>query len=181
MQTQMSIITLPLTLLLTIYAVTNCMAIAPYVTGNDTDCCDDTNTVYMPDISGMLNDEPVQNQTIDNFENLLVIPFSERDIRDFGIHKYVMSRNIKTLMTYHSDSHLINIIIKSMNQSSNEIVRLVNKNRDEFDVLAKDEFAANFLDFWCAYRIIQLSEFMKNNLDVLANMFKDIVNTPPVF
>lgn len=181
MQTQMSIITLPLTLLLTIYAVTNCMAIAPYVTGDDTDCCDDTNTVYMPDISGMLNDEPVRKQTIDNVENLLYIPFSETDIRDFGIHKYVMSRNIKTLMTYHSKSQLINIIIKSMNQSSNEIIRLVTENRNEFDSLANDEFAANFLDFWCAYRIIQLSEFMTKNIDVLANMFKDIVYTHPVF
>ena len=172
MQTQMSIITL----LLTIYCVTNCTAIAPYVTCDDSD----TNTECMPDMSDMLNDEPIQNQTTDDI-NVLYIPFSEITIHDFGIHKYVMSRNIKNLMAYHSDSHLINIIIKSMNQSSSEIVKLVTENRAEFNVLAKDEFAANFLDFWIAYRLIQLSEFSIKNLEVFANMFKDIINTPPVF
>lgn len=178
MQTQMSIITL----LLTIYCVTNCTAIAPYVTCDDSDIyCDDTNTECMPDMSDILNDEPVQPYEFDDFENLLYIPFSEITIRDFGIHKYVMSRNIKNLMAYHSDSHQINIIIKSMNQSSNEIVKLVTENRAEFDVLAADEFAANFLDFWFAYRLIQLSEFTTKNLEVFANMFKDIINTPPVF
>jgi len=49
-------------------------------------------------------------------ENLLYIPFSEMTINDFGVHKYVVNRNIKTLMEYHTDSHLINIIVNSLNQ-----------------------------------------------------------------
>jgi hypothetical protein len=121
-----------------------------------------------------LNHEEQDNQYgKPRMDNLLYIPFSEATIRDFGIHKYVINRNIRTLMTYHTDSHLINVIFSSINQSTTEISRLVMENHAEFDALSKNEFAANFLDFWCAYRLIQLGEFSTNNLDIIANMFKD--------
>ncbi len=136
----------------------------------DDTCCDDTMDV---DFSYAFNYFGEYNTT--EFENLLYIPFHEITIRDFGIHKYVLARNIKSLITYHTDSHLINIIFKSLNQSAIEISKLVYANIDEFDKMSQNEFVANFLDFWCAYRIIQLSKFTTYNLDILANMFKDIV------
>jgi hypothetical protein len=128
------------------------------------DCCNEEIFKEIPII------EP--NEPIDN---LLYIPFPEFVIRDFGIHKYVINRNIKTLMTYHTDSHLLNVIFSSINQSTTDISRLVMENRAEFDAMSKNEFVANFLDFWCAYRLIQLSEFSTNNLDILANMFKESI------
>lgn len=133
---------------------------------NQLDCCQEA--INNPNL------EDQDNQYVEpGMDNLLYIPFSEATIRDFGIHKYVINRNIKTLMTYHTDSHLINVIFSSINQSTTEISRLVMENRVEFDALSKNEFAANFLDFWCAYRLIQLGEFSTNNLDIIANMFKD--------
>ena len=72
---------------------------------------------------------------------------------------------------------LFRSIVNSLNQSVTEITRLVTKNRAEFDSMAKNKFISDFLDFWCAYRLIQLSEFSTNNLDVLANMiFKSSPN-----
>jgi len=140
---------------------------APYVRPDmiDTDCCSDE-----IGIDDRIFADPI---TSPNTDNLLYIPFTETTIRDFGIHKYVVNRNIKTIMNYHTDSHLMNIIAKSLNQSTFEITRLVMKNIDEFNAMAKNEFISNFMDFWVAYRLIQLSEFSSNNLDVLANIFKD--------
>lgn len=127
-------------------------------------------------------DEPLfkgtpNTETPENMENLLYIPFPEITVRDFGIHKYVINRNIKTFMNHHTESNLINIIFNSLNQSTKEINRLVMENRAEFDSISENEFVSNFLDFWCAYRLIQLSEFSSNNLDILANIFKDNTST----
>jgi hypothetical protein len=138
----------------------------------DIDCCNEA----------FSNPETLYNEIPDDtlnadMDNLLYIPFSEATIRDFGIHKYVINRNIKTLMTYHTDSHLVNVIFNSINQSTTAITRLVMENRVEFDAMSKNEFAANFLDLWCAYRLIQLGEFSTNNLDIIANMFKDSMDS----
>lgn len=143
---------------------------APYLRPDTiyADCCGDE-----PSIDERLFAEPLTESVNPDNENLLYIPFTEMIIRDFGIHKYVINRNIKSLMNYHTDSHLVNIITKSLNQSTFEITRLVLENRAEFDSMAGDEFTANFMDFWVAYRLIQLFEFSSNNLDILANIFKD--------
>ena len=143
---------------------------APYLRPDTiyADCCGDE-----PSIDERLFAEPLTESVNPDNENLLYIPFTEMIIRDFGIHKYVINRNIKTLMNYHTDSHLVNIITKSLNQSSSEITRLVMENREEFESMSKDEFISNFMDFWVAYRLIQLTEFSINNLDILANILKD--------
>ena len=109
----------------------------------------------------------------ENMGNLLYIPLPEVTVSDFGIHKYVINRNIKTFMSYYSDPQLTNIIFSSINQSVTEINRLVVENRAKFDSLSENEFVANFLDFWCAYRLVQLFEFSLNNLDAFANIIKD--------
>jgi hypothetical protein len=138
---------------------------APYLRHdiNNNDCCND-------EVDDRLFMEPPSSP---NTDNLLYIPFTEITIRDFGIHKYVVNRNIKTIMTYYTDSHLMNIITKSLNQSTFEITRLVKQNIHEFNAMAENKFISNFMDFWVAFRLIQLSEFSSNNLDVLANIIKD--------
>ena len=136
------------------------------------ECCTEDDPYFVPIHTN--TDSPSEN----GLDNLLYIPFTEMIIRDFGIHKYVVNRNIKTLMNYHTDSHLVNIIFKSLNQSASEITRLVMENRAEFDLMSQNKFISDFLDFWCAYRLIQLSEFSANNLDILANMiFKSTPTT----
>lgn len=141
---------------------------APYLRPEtiNADCCND-------EIDDRLFAEPLNESADTDNENLLYIPFTEMIISDFGIHKYVLNRNIMSLMNYHTDSHLVNIITKSLNQSSSEITQLVMKNREEFEAMANDKFIANFMDFWVAYRIIQLTEFSINNLDIIANILKD--------
>jgi hypothetical protein len=138
---------------------------APF--SDDNVCCEDT-------LSFDLSETNSFSEYNNEFENILYIPFKEITIRDFGIHKYVIFRNIRTLMTYHSNSHIMNIIFKSMNQSFTEITNIVNANIAEFENMAQNEFVANFLDFWCAYRIIQLSKFTTDNLDLLFNIFNGI-------
>lgn len=140
---------------------------APYLKPDsiNIDRCDDKIS-----IGNRLFDEHTISQ---NTDNLLYIPFNEMTIRDFGIHKYVVNRNINTIMNYHNDPHLINVIVKSLNQSTFEITRLVSENRVELEAMSKHEFISNFMDFWVAYRLIQLSEFSSNSLDILANIFKD--------
>ena len=150
----------------------SCARPAPYLrpkTNTDTintDCCDD-------EINDKLFAKPLYDtpSTSPNTDNLLYIPFTEMTIREFGIQNYVVNRNIKTIMNYNTDTHMINMIAKSLNQSTFEIKRLVMMNIDEFNAMAEDEFISNFMDFWVAYRLIQLSDYNFNNLNVLSNIF----------
>lgn len=106
----------------------------------------------------------------DDITNLLHIPITEQAINDFGIHKYVITRNIKSMLMYHSDSHLMNIIYNSINQSSHEIYNLINENINEFNGIVENKFISNFLDFWCAFRMMQLSNYTIENFETLINM-----------
>jgi len=150
----------------------SCANAAPYLRPDNinTDCCGDEPSIDEQLFTDTLYDTPSSSP---NTDNLLYIPFNEMTIRDFGIHKYVINRNINTLMNYHTDSHLINIIAKSLNQSTFEITRLIMMNIDEFKAMAEDKFISDFMDFWVAFRLIQLTEFSSNNLDILVNFFKD--------
>jgi hypothetical protein len=145
------------------------------------DCCNDelgVDTENMNNYNDNNNKEYAEFNSFeemrDDTDNLLYIPFNEHTINDFGIHKYVISRNIKSMISYHFDSHLMNIIQNSINQSSHEINNLVVANIAEFDAMAKNKFISNFLDFWCAYRIMQLTEFAAENEDMLNNMFNPV-------
>ena len=146
-------------------------------TPNPNDCCNDelgVDTENMKDYTDNNREYAEFNdfeEMSDDTDNLLYIPFAEHTINDFGIHKYVISRNIKSMIAYHSNSHLMNIIQKSVNQSVHEINNLVVANIAEFDAMANNEFIANFLDFWCAYRIVKLTEFTLQNLGMFSNMF----------
>lgn len=129
------------------------------------DCCDG-NDPYSMKFEQVITHEKSMN----DLDSLLYIPFSDMMINDFGIHKYVVIRNIKTLMNYHTDSHLINIVMSSLNQSATEIMRLVVENRVELEAMSENKYISDFLDFWCAYRLLELSEFSANNIDVLKNI-----------
>lgn len=145
---------------------------APFHKFDTDDCSNEQLGCQKPLFKGTPNTE-----NIENIENLIYIPFPEITIRDFGIHKYVINRNIKTFMNYYYDPQLTSIIFSSINQSATEINRLVVENRAKFDSMSENEFVSNFLDFWCAYRMVQLFEFSLNNLDTFTNIIKNTTDT----
>ncbi len=162
------------------YMFTSTCSAAPFNVENDNNvCCEDLG-VDMKPINNPDSKEYEYSDYDDAFvdidddiTNLLHIPITEQAINDFGIHKYVITRNIKSMLMYHTDSHLINIIYKSINQSSHEINNLINENINEFNAMAENKFISNFLDFWCAFRVMQLSKYTIENFDTLTNMINN--------